>query len=702
MNLQKLHRLDWTFLLLLGAFALALLALPKDISRWLLALLFLAAVALILRGGALKLLPAWRTFWTATKRRRLAWVSSRLAVVLAFPTAYLFRPQADIDSARTGLVLTLVMAACWGVFALAQPHWPTWSQPIVATRQRVRWWALGAGALALLLLAEINGNLLHIGWLRAVSYHIQFGLLVAGCSLLLIAFPGIPHIEPRRVNPLLVGIILLALVVNIHYLGDAVRVWIDELHFAMMIVRLWDDPNRLLLIPNPGIPAFSSVFAYLQSMLVPIMGPELWAMRLVSVAFGTLTIPAVYLLGKSLFNRKTALLAALFLAAFPPHIHFSRTGINNIADPLFGVLALAFLVRGIKSGSYREYAISGVMLGLTQYFYEGGKLLFPALMLIWLVPVLISRRGHFRGLLILGGTFLLLAIPVYAASYGNGAPAMPRMDQVGSLEHYFDAISERGLGAFFQEHFERPILHFVHSPDESEFFYGGETGIILGYMVPLFLIGLGLALGRLGLSGWLLVLWVVGTVIGNTLIGYWVYTARYVVVFPAIALLFAVAFHWLLGRFLRTRYMIVIALLLAFPQVIYYFGPHLEVYVPQAMRYPDHIDAAYRSRDFPPETRVYIIHLPESAVYEPHYAILKRFWNLNINFYAIDSDTVTIDSLQALPRDRDMAIFVELKNVQALRALDAVFGPITGLEFSPYDVPFDRQYGMLYLPRQTQ
>lgn len=702
MDLQKLQRIDLFFLLLLSSLAVLLLILPQAISRWLLALLLLATGGVIARSVILQLFPSWRKFWTERRRHGLAGASVGLAVLLAFPAAYLFRPQADIEPARTGLVLVLVMAVCWGISAIAKPHWLPLAQPVtMPSRQRVRWWCLGGGGLALLTLAEINGDLLHIGWLRAVSYHIQFGLLAAGCGLLLAAFPGVMP-RPRRINPLLVGVILLALVVNIHYLGNAVRVWIDEVHFAWMIVQLWDDPNRLLLIPNAGIPAFSSVFAYLQSLLVPLLGPDLRALRLVSVAFGALTVPAVYLLGKALFDRKTALLAALFLATFPPHIHFSRTGINNIADPLFGVLALAFLVRGLKSGRYRDYAISGVMLGLTQYFYEGGKLLFPALLLVWLVPVLIAQRKHFRGLVILAGMFLLLAFPVYAASYGNDAPALPRMAQVGVFDTYFDALQTRGLGAFLQEHFERPVLHFVHYPDESEFFYGGETGLILGYMVPLFLIGLGLALGRLGLPGWLLVLWVVGTVVGNTLIGYWVYTARYVVVFPAVALLLAVAFKWLLERFVRARLMLVLALLLALPQLFYYFGPHLTLYVPQSMRYPDHIDVAYRAREFPPETRVYIIHLPESAVYEPHYTILKRFWNLDIYFDAIDSTAVTVENLRMMPRDHDTAIFVELRNVAALRALNEVFGPLTGLEFSPYNVPFDRQYGMLYLPRQTQ
>src|SRR5690606_27829994 len=123
-----------------------------------------------------------------------------------------------------------------------------------------------------------------------------------------------------------------------------------------------------------------------------ILGHNLTGLRIFSAVFGTLTVPALYLLARELFDRRTALLAALLLATFPPHIHFSRLGLNNIADPLFGVLALAFLVRGLKRGGLRDYALSGVMLGLTQYFYEGGKLLYPLLFGAWLLLALCFWR----------------------------------------------------------------------------------------------------------------------------------------------------------------------------------------------------------------------------------------------------------------------------------------------------------------------
>ena len=91
----------------------------------------------------------------------------------------------------------------------------------------------------------------------------------------------------------------------------------------------------------------------------------------------TLTIPAVYVLGKRLFDHRTGLLAGALLMAFPPHIHFSRIALNNIVDPCFAVVGFIFLLDGFRTQSRRSYALAGVCFGLTQYFYEGGRIVFP-------------------------------------------------------------------------------------------------------------------------------------------------------------------------------------------------------------------------------------------------------------------------------------------------------------------------------------
>jgi len=54
------------------------------------------------------------------------------------------------------------------------------------------------------------------------------------------------------------------------------------------------------------------------------MGTSEWFLRLPSVFFGVATIYLTYLLGNTIFNRKTGLLAAFFLAVAPYHIYYSQ------------------------------------------------------------------------------------------------------------------------------------------------------------------------------------------------------------------------------------------------------------------------------------------------------------------------------------------------------------------------------------------
>lgn len=645
-----------------------------------------------------------------------------LALLLVITAAYLLRPFVDAESVNLGLILWLagglILAVAFRLWRGALP--PVMVKADIATilpeKPPISRLFVIFGAGALLILAEINGRLFNIPFLMNVSYHIQFGLLVAGCTALILGFgggirlPGGSAGFPLVTSPLhwvaalkidwsLVGITLLALAVNSWMLDSAVHIWIDEFHFADVVVKLWNNPNTLLLPSNPGIAAFTSVYAYLQSIAISIFGADLAGLRVPSVIFGTLTIPAVYLLARELFDRKTALLAALFLAVFPPQIHLSRLGLNNIADPLFGALALAFFARGLKHARRVDYAISGVMLGLTQYFYEGGKLLYPALFVIWLVPVIIFWRPQRHGLLVFAFTALLVAFPIYYLLIGKDTPVMPRLDQMTIAPVYFSSARVGNILEYWEKSIKPPLLHLVHRPDESRFFYGGETPMILSYLAPFFMLGTFVALWRLRLVGALILIWVIGTIFGNSLIVQSTWTARFVVVFPAVALLIAAGIRFtlpLLWPFSTPRrgLLVLAALILLLPQVIYYFGSHIPIYNRQVRPFADHIDVMYRARNLAPDTAIYLIY-NKSVVYTPHYETLKAFWKFYPSLYVRPADRLTFLLLQDLPRDTNYAFFVEPDDEPTILWLHQNF-TLSQPRYSPHNVPSDKQYVMLY------
>src|SRR5690606_6634794 len=119
-------------------------------------------------------------------------------------------------------------------------------------------------------------------------------------------------------------------------------------------------------------------------------------------------------------------LAALILATLPTHVHFSRLALNNAADPFFGTMALALLARGMHSHRAADFAMAGAFLGLTQYFYEGGRLVYPILTLIWLVFAVSLWKRKASGILITLITAVIIAFPVYYALHG--LEITPRLD----------------------------------------------------------------------------------------------------------------------------------------------------------------------------------------------------------------------------------------------------------------------------------
>jgi hypothetical protein len=672
----------------------------------------------------------------------LALIACGLMVLGAFGFRYVDHTFAPEDA---GVLLVLAGGLLLGI-AMWQgrsrlPWLVIWARPVTQPDSDVSLLKITIGTTLLALLAEINTGLLGIVALEQTSPHIQMALFVGGVILIVWGMTGgqlrfrpvtgaIHRLSSsrRRELFLLTAITLLALAVRTWNLEYALHIFMDEMHFVDGLTTIRDGSPVLMLRPMNYVTAFPWIFSYLQWGGVEIFGPSLVGIRLVSVFMGTLTIPALYLLARTLFDRKTALLAAFLLAVFPPHIHFSRLGMNNVADPLFGTLALAFLARGFKTGRRTDYVLAGAMLGLTQYFYEGGRLFYPALMGLWLIVIVFTgRRMNWRGLAALAFTAFLIAMPFYYTQIGLSYSLVPRLERMGHSTDYIEHLldfdsSDGGLNTYLKNNIRPPLMHLIYTPDgtfsgDTGFFYGGNTALILPYMLPLFLLGLFYALWSRRTAGALPLLWVLLVILGNSLIREADWSARFVVVFPALPLLMAVGVRYVLslilpvfapvdqpvsGQRLVTGLTILAVIGLGLAQIPYYFGPHLEINNRQVRRYDlDFHDVMFRSRDLPAGTHVILI--TNDALWWPHITGMIVFWKLDITFETWSSDDLVGDHLGALDRRNAYAFFVKPTDDVTIRLLHEMFDDLQGPIMSPdrYNVPRDRQYWMYFAERRS-
>jgi len=117
-----------------------------------------------------------------------------------------------------------------------------------------------------------------------------------------------------------------------------------------------------------------TLWFYLQAGALRLFGDNPEGLRTLSALFGVATIPALYLFARKPFGRRVALAAACLLAAYHLHVHYSRIGLNNVADPLVALLAFTAFFEGCRRRSPFLFALAGVLIGFDQHLYFGGRL----------------------------------------------------------------------------------------------------------------------------------------------------------------------------------------------------------------------------------------------------------------------------------------------------------------------------------------
>ncbi len=204
----------------------------------------------------------------------------------------------------------------------------------------------------------------------------------------------------------------------------------DEAYEALEAWRVLNQPGyRPIFFPgNFGV---EPMFIYLTALAFRIFGETPVVMRGVAALIGTLTVPALYALGRELVRLDKRmpsglpLLAAMALAVMRWHIMFSRVGIEPVLVPLFLVLLLWGFWRGMRTGSPLAWAGMGLAAGLSPYTYPAGRLLPVLAVLLTGLALWWTRRrelqGHVsmqpirsvrRGLIVAGGVGLLVFAPL--------------------------------------------------------------------------------------------------------------------------------------------------------------------------------------------------------------------------------------------------------------------------------------------------
>jgi 4-amino-4-deoxy-L-arabinose transferase-like glycosyltransferase len=205
--------------------------------------------------------------------------------------------------------------------------------------------------------------------------------------------------------------------------------WYDEADGGLHALQLLQDPNyRPVFVPAMDRSAF---LVYLFALALRLFGVSTLTLRAVSVAFGLGGVLAAYLFGREFVDERLGLLLAFFIAVSRWHVNFSRIAMTGIDAPLFILLTLYFLLKGGRTGHARDFAWSGLVLGLGQWFYTANNFLVIVVGLFVIIQAVAVRsylRRNWANLLLLALAVLLTVAPLarYAMRHSDAFWARPR------------------------------------------------------------------------------------------------------------------------------------------------------------------------------------------------------------------------------------------------------------------------------------
>jgi 4-amino-4-deoxy-L-arabinose transferase-like glycosyltransferase len=337
-----------------------------------------------------------------------------------------------------------------------------------------------------------------------------------------------------RYITVLIVVILLGFGLRLYTL-DHLPLIVDEIGFAARASDMLH--GQRIPIFAPGHNGNPAVFSWLLAGSMDLFGQNRFAMRLIPLAFGTLSIPAAYALGRAWWSPRVGLIAAAFLATYPAQVYFSRLALYNIVDPFFALLALAVLARALRQMRLADFALAGVSAGIAQYFYHGSRLL-PVLMIVYAIIHSLNAKAQGRkdakiiqSLCVMLFAFILVSLPRFSPMFTADLPLTGNLNAIR-------------LPADLGANTLRSVLAWVGQPDVSPFWLS-DVPLLPFFALLAGAVGLVICLRHLRDARHMVI---VLTLMLTTIFGGMIWTAsplyvRYMTALPAIVLLVALPFE---------------------------------------------------------------------------------------------------------------------------------------------------------------
>lgn len=359
---------------------------------------------------------------------------------------------------------------------------------------------------------------------------------------------------------LLVCILIFAFVIRVWDLNNNP----PELHHdelvgylgARTIIETGKDlDGRLLPYFYGRTERFTPIYGYTAYLSTKFFGVSPFSIRFPAVLYGIGAIAVLYILTYELTkNNATSLLASLFLAILPWHIHFSRVGWGPAALPLFLLAGTYLLLSGIRRDMPVKQALGALVLGTSLYTYNTALGYAPILFTTIICINFSYYQRHKKFLFSTCLLFLLAWIP-FMITYIADPQGFDRARRIST---FATGISTTTITTFLTNYYKHFGIEFLFTKGDPNLRHSGIHGVIYWWMLPFLLIGLWKGMTILPnrmyfllISVWLLAM-PIGAAVTNDGVPHAARSLAGIVAFPMLA---SLGVYWAYRRLNSTQFL---------------------------------------------------------------------------------------------------------------------------------------------------
>ena len=176
-------------------------------------------------------------------------------------------------------------------------------------------------------------------------------------------------LEKLNTRSCFIAICFIGLFLRVFYISHQ-SIWIDEIASVISAKQATLTEVIKTSFITERIPPLYPMFLH---FWIRVFGPLEFSIRIPSAIFGFLTIPIIFILSKSLFDNKVAVLSSLFLAISPFHIWYSQEARCFTMMLFLNLLSIMYFLKILHANNkfsymhFLVYLVTTCMAMLTNY-----------------------------------------------------------------------------------------------------------------------------------------------------------------------------------------------------------------------------------------------------------------------------------------------------------------------------------------------